>query len=85
MDPVEGGHPEASKAGQGDYYSGEYLQDIAEHRLLEDGGPELLQAAHDEAAARVDVLHPWHGQGVEPEQRVSAYISVLWEWVEQVE
>jgi hypothetical protein len=66
-----------------DYYGGEYLQDMAESALLEVGGQELRDAAHDAAGAYVDQCYPWDGAGDEPEQRVSAYISVLWGWVER--
>jgi hypothetical protein len=54
-----------------------------EAALLELGGQELRDAAHDAAGAYVDERYPGDGFGDEPEQRVSAYISVLWEWVER--
>ncbi|MFR9807404.1 hypothetical protein ACL02T_34710 [Pseudonocardia sp. RS010] len=66
-------------SGDEDYYGGDYLQDIAEHRLLECGGEQLRLAAHDEAGRYVDERYPWDGLGDEPAERVSAYISVLWE------
>jgi hypothetical protein len=50
---------------------------------LELGGQQLRDAAHAAAGAHVDQHYPWDGTGDEPEQRVSAYISVLWEWVER--
>jgi hypothetical protein len=37
-----------------DYYNGNYLRDILEADLLELGGQELLDTAHDEAARHVD-------------------------------
>ncbi|GAA4554778.1 MULTISPECIES: hypothetical protein [Pseudonocardia] len=64
---------------EGDYYTGEYLQDIAETRLLEIGGERLRRLAHDEAGRYVDERYPWDGQGAEPAERVSAYIAVLWQ------
>jgi hypothetical protein len=66
-----------------DYFSGEYLQDIAESALLELGGQQLLDQAHDAAGAFVDQHHPWHGDGAEPEERVSAYLAILWQHVER--
>ncbi len=68
-----------------DYYSGDYLQDMAEARLIELGGQHLLGQAHDYAGANADLLHPWDGIGVEPEARVSEYIASLWAYIEAVE
>lgn len=62
-----------------DYYGGEYLQDIAEIRLRDLGGQELLDAGRDEARAYVAQAYPWNGEGDEPPERVSAYIAVLWQ------
>jgi hypothetical protein len=73
----------AGCGGEEDYYSGEYLQDIAESALLELAGQQLRDAAHAAAGAHVDQHYPWDGTGDEPEQRVSAYIAVLWQWVER--
>jgi hypothetical protein len=55
----------------------EFLQDILLSVLLELGGRELLDAAHDETARHVDEHHPWDGRGDEPAERVSAYLAVL--------
>jgi hypothetical protein len=38
----------------GDYYGGDYLQDICESALIEIGGQALLGDAQDEACAYVD-------------------------------
>ena len=70
--------------GEEDYYSGEYLQDILVSDLLELGGQELLDLAHDEAARHVDEHHPWDGRGDEPAERVSAYCAVLWQVAEAI-
>ena len=71
--------------GPDDYYNGEYLQDVAEYRLLELGGRELLDHARDYAGANADTMHPWDGTGPEPEARVSEYIGSLWRYVELIE
>lgn len=68
-----------------DYYGGDYLQDIAEQRLLQLGGEKLRQAAHDEAGRYVDEAHPWDGAGDQPPERVSAYIAVLWQFGDDAE
>jgi hypothetical protein len=62
-----------------DYFGGDYLQDIAEIRLTELGGQELLDAGHNAARAYVAEAYPWDGEGDEPPERVSAYIAMLWQ------
>jgi len=42
------------------------LQDILLSGLLELGGPELLAAAHDEAARHVEEHHRWDGAATSP-------------------
>lgn len=66
-------------AAQDDYFNGDFLQDIAEKRLLDLGGHALWQDARHEAGAYVDERYPWDGFGDEPPERVSAYIGVLWQ------
>jgi hypothetical protein len=61
---------EAPGMADDDYFSGEYLQDILESDLLELGGQQLLDEAHDEAGAYVDQHFPWDGRGDEPAERV---------------
>ena len=68
-----------------DYYNGDYLQDVAESRLLELGGRELLAHAQRYAGENADVMHPWDGTGPEPEARVSEYIGSLWRYIELIE
>ncbi|GAA2887351.1 hypothetical protein GCM10010472_52080 [Pseudonocardia halophobica] len=68
-----------SSASGEDYYGGEYLQDMAEQRLIEFGGERLRLAAHDLAGRYVDERYPWDGRGDEPADRLSAYIAMLWQ------
>jgi hypothetical protein len=49
------------------------LQDICGAALVELGEQELLDGAHDEAAASVDKHYPWDGRGEEPPEQVPAY------------
>jgi hypothetical protein len=44
---------------QDDYYNGDFLQDIAEKRLLDSGGHALWEALRHEAGAYVDKAYPW--------------------------
>jgi hypothetical protein len=46
------------------------LQDICEAALVELGGQELLDGAHDEAAAYVDEHYLWDGRGEQPAEQV---------------
>ena len=55
------------------------MQDVLEMEALGLGGQALLDDIHDEAAAHVDEHHPWNGRGDEPPERVSAYLTVLWQ------
>jgi hypothetical protein len=66
-----------------EYYGGDYLQDILVADLLQLGGPNLLDQAHDQAGLYVDERYPWDGHGNEPPERVSAYCAVLWQVAEQ--
>lgn len=76
--------PDAERASEDAAYrvSGEFLQDVAESRLIEIGGQALLDRAQYAAGLTVDALYPWDGLGAEPEARVSEYISVLWRFTE---
>jgi hypothetical protein len=54
-------------ADQGeDYFNGDFLQDIAETRLLDLGGHALWEDARHEAGAYVDEHYPWDRAGDEP-------------------
>jgi hypothetical protein len=68
-----------------EYETGEALQDQLQLSLIELGGQDLLDRAHDEAGAYVDEHYPWDGHGDEPAERVSAYCAVLWQHVEAAE
>lgn len=68
-----------------DYFGGDFLQDLAETRLLDLGGHALWQDARHEAGAYVDEHYPWDGAGGEPPERVSAYIAVLWQRADAAE
>lgn len=68
-----------------DYFGGDFLQDLAEKRLLDLGGHDLWQDARHEAGAYVDEHYPWDGTGGEPPERVSAYIAVLWQRADAAE
>jgi hypothetical protein len=68
-----------------DYFGGDFLQDLAEKRLLDLGGDALWQDARHEAGAYVDERYPWDGTGDEPPERVSAYIAVLWQRADAAE
>ncbi len=51
---------------------------IYEFALLELGGQELLDDARAMARSYVDAEHPWSGLEPGPEERVAAYVEILW-------
>lgn len=59
------------------------MLDELEGDALAYGGRQLLDDIRGEALAYVDGEHPWDGRGDEPAGRMSAYLGVLWQRVEQ--
>jgi len=62
--------------GDLDHFGGQALTVIYEFALLELGGQELLDDARTMARSYVDAEHPWSGS--EPQERVAAYVEILW-------
>lgn len=62
-----------------DHFDGQDLKKIYEFALLELGGQELLDDATTIARRSVDTQRPWSGLEPEPEERVAAYVEILWE------
>ncbi len=54
-----------------------------EREALVYGDQTLVDDIRQEAAAWVDELHPWDGRGDEPPERVSAYLAVWWQRIDQ--
>lgn len=59
------------------------LEDELKRDALAFGAQDLVDEIHDEAAAWVDERYPWGGEGDEPPERVSAYLAVWWQRVDQ--